>query len=109
MIRIPTVISERGAYHGGMAGDSGLFGGTAPLAVRMRPRTMDDIVGQSHLLGAGSPLRTLAHPDSTAGVSLILWGPAGTGKTTLANVISASSERHFIELSAVTAGVKDVR
>lgn len=92
-----------------MAGDSGLFGGTAPLAVRMRPRTIDDIVGQSHLLGAGSPLRTLAQPDSTAGVSLILWGPAGTGKTTLAHVISASSERHFVELSAVTAGVKDVR
>lgn len=97
------------AYHGGMAGDSGLFGGTAPLAVRMRPRAIDDIVGQSHLLAAGSPLRTLAEPESTSGVSLILWGPAGTGKTTLANVIAASSHRHFVELSAVTAGVKDVR
>jgi putative ATPase len=75
----------------------------------MRPRTIDYIVGQAHLLGAGSPLRTLAQPDSTAGVSLILWGPAGTGKTTLAHVISAASERHFVELSAVTAGVKDVR
>lgn len=97
------------AYHGGMAGEMGLFGGTAPLAVRMRPRAIDDIVGQSHLLGTGSPLRTLAEPESTSGVSLILWGPAGTGKTTLAHVIAASSHRHFVELSAVTAGVKDVR
>jgi putative ATPase len=92
-----------------MAGDSAIFGGTAPLAVRMRPRVLDDIVGQSHLLGEGSPLRVLAEPQSTSGVSLILWGPAGTGKTTLAHVVSASSHRHCIELSAVTAGVKDVR
>ena len=97
------------AYHGTMAGDSAFFGGTAPLAVRMRPRVLDDIVGQSHLLGEGSPLRVLAEPESTSGVSLILWGPAGTGKTTLAHVIAASSHRHCIELSAVTAGVKDVR
>ena len=90
-------------------GDSAFFGGTAPLAVRMRPRVLDDIVGQSHLLGEGSPLRVLAEPESTSGVSLILWGPAGTGKTTLAHVIAASSHRHCIELSAVTAGVKDVR
>jgi len=92
-----------------MAGESGFFSGTAPLAVRMRPRVLDDIVGQSHLLAEGSPLRTLAEPDSTAGVSLILWGPAGTGKTTLAHAISAASHRHCVELSAVTAGVKDVR
>ncbi len=92
-----------------MAVESGFFSGTAPLAVRMRPRVVEDIVGQSHLLGEGSPLRTLAEPESTAGVSLILWGPAGTGKTTLAHVISAASHRHCVELSAVTAGVKDVR
>jgi putative ATPase len=92
-----------------MAGDSAIFGGTAPLAVRMRPRTLDDIVGQSHLLGEGSPLRVLANPDSSSSVSLILWGPAGTGKTTIAHVIAAVSNRHCVELSAVTAGVKDVR
>jgi putative ATPase len=75
----------------------------------MRPRSIDDIVGQSHLLGEGSPLRQLAAPSGNAGVSVILWGPAGTGKTTIANVIARSSNRHFVELSAVTAGVKDVR
>jgi len=92
-----------------MTGESGLFGGTAPLAVRMRPRTVDEILGQSHLLRDGSPLRQLAEPAGNAGVSVILWGPAGTGKTTIAHVIARSSNRHFVELSAVTAGVKDVR
>jgi putative ATPase len=92
-----------------MTGEAGLFGGTAPLAVRMRPRSVDEIVGQSHLLGDGSPLRQLAEPSGNAGVSVILWGPAGTGKTTIAHVIARSSNRHFVELSAVTAGVKDVR
>lgn len=92
-----------------MASDSGLFGGTAPLAVRMRPRTLDEIVGQSHLLHPSSPLRQLAEPQGTSGVSVILWGPAGTGKTTLASAIARTSQRHFVELSAVTAGVKDVR
>jgi putative ATPase len=93
----------------GDAGETGLFGGTAPLAVRMRPRSIDDVVGQSHLLGKGSPLRQLAEHSSVGGVSVILWGPAGTGKTTIAHVIARSSSRHFVELSAVTAGVKDVR
>ena len=83
--------------------------GSAPLAVRMRPRDLDEVVGQAHLLGAGSPLRRLSEPGGSSGVSVILWGPPGTGKTTLAHAISASSERHFVELSAVTAGVKDVR
>jgi len=92
-----------------VASDSGLFGGTAPLAVRMRPRTLDEIVGQSHLLHPSSPLRQLAEPQGTSGVSVILWGPAGTGKTTLASAIARTSQRHFVELSAVTAGVKDVR
>lgn len=92
-----------------MASDSGLFGGTAPLAVRMRPRTLDEILGQNHLLNPNSPLRQLAEPHGTSGVSVILWGPAGTGKTTLASVIARTSQRHFVELSAVTAGVKDVR
>ncbi|KQR68475.1 AAA family ATPase [Arthrobacter sp. Leaf337] len=87
----------------------------SPLAVRMRPRTLDDVVGQQHLLGQGSPLRQLAAgagADSSgpAGpTSLILWGPPGTGKTTLAHVIAKGPGRKFVELSAITAGVKDVR
>lgn len=83
--------------------------GSAPLAVRMRPRSLDEVVGQSHLLGQGSPLRRLSEPSGSSGVSVVLWGPPGTGKTTLAHAIASSSERHFVELSAVTAGVKDVR
>jgi putative ATPase len=84
--------------------------GPVPLAVRMRPTSLDDVAGQSHLLRPGSPLRRLASPDGTSGaVSVILWGPPGTGKTTLAQAVAHSSGRRFVELSAVTAGVKDVR
>ena len=79
----------------------------APLAVRLRPRTMDEIVGQQHLLGPGSPLRRLA--EGTAAMSVFLWGPPGVGKTTIAAVVSHATKRRFVELSAVTAGVKDVR
>ena len=85
----------------------------SPLAVRMRPRTLDDVVGQQHLLGQGSPLRQLAAgtdaPGPAGPSSLILWGPPGTGKTTLAHVIAKGPGRKFVELSAITAGVKDVR
>ncbi|PTT66676.1 replication-associated recombination protein A [Arthrobacter sp. HMWF013] len=85
----------------------------SPLAVRMRPRTLDDVVGQQHLLGQGSPLRQLAAGTDAVGPagpsSLILWGPPGTGKTTLAHVIAKGTGRKFVELSAITAGVKDVR
>lgn len=75
----------------------------------MRPRSLDEVVGQQHLLRPGSPLRVLAAEASEGAVSLILWGPPGTGKTTLAQVIAQSSGRKFVELSAVTAGIKDVR
>ena len=79
----------------------------APLAVRMRPRTLDEVVGQRHLTGAGTPFRKLI--DNDAPMSLLLWGPPGTGKTTLAYVVSQVTKRRFVELSAVSAGVKDVR
>ncbi len=93
-----------------MVGENpGLGGATAPLAVRMRPRTLADIAGQRHLVTPGSPLTQLANSDSQSGVSVILWGPPGTGKTSIAHVIAAASGRTFVELSAVTAGVKDVR
>lgn len=100
----------------------------APLAVRMRPRTLDELQGQAHLLTPGSPLRRLVEPAEAAlhsqpgtrasatsrhpGAALssvILWGPPGTGKTTLAYLVARGSGRRFVELSAVTAGVKDVR
>ena len=83
------------------------FDPTAPLAVRMRPRTLDDVVGQEHLLAPGSPLRRLVEGD--APMSLILFGPPGTGKTTLALIVSTESHRRFVQLSALNAGVKDVR
>jgi putative ATPase len=82
-------------------------GERAPLAARMRPRTLDEIVGQTHLIGPGAPLRALIEADRLS--SIILWGPPGTGKTTLAMVVAGQTDRHFVSLSAVTAGVKDVR
>jgi putative ATPase len=94
-----------------MAGQQGLMTGATPLAVRMRPTSLDEVAGQKHLLRPGSPLVNLANDrEGTSGsVSVILWGPPGTGKTTLAQAIAHSSGRRFVELSAVTAGVKDVR
>jgi putative ATPase len=85
--------------------------GASPLAVRMRPRTLDDVVGQQHLLRPGSPLRRLVgNGGGPAGPSsVILWGPPGTGKTTLAYVVSKATDKRFVELSAITAGVKEVR
>lgn len=73
----------------------------------MRPRSLDELVGQQHLLAPGSPLRRLVEGDQP--MSLLLWGPPGTGKTTIAAVVSHATNRKFVELSAVTAGVKDVR
>ena len=79
----------------------------APLAARLRPRTLDEVVGQQHLLGEGRPLRTLIQADRLS--SLVLWGPPGTGKTTVARLIAGDTAKAFEPLSAVTAGVKDVR
>ena len=81
--------------------------GRAPLAARLRPRTLDEVVGQDHLVGPGRPLRELIEADRLS--SVILWGPPGTGKTTLARVVALTTAKAFEELSAVTAGVKDVR
>jgi len=89
----------------------GLRGGATPLAVRMRPTSLEEVAGQRHLLTPGSPLVSLASDISgeQGSVSVILWGPPGTGKTTLAQAVAHSSGRNFVELSAVNAGVADVR
>lgn len=79
----------------------------APLAARLRPRTIDDVVGQDHLVGPGRPLRVLVESDRLS--SVLLWGPPGTGKTTLALAVAGSTARAFEQMSAVNAGVKDVR
>jgi putative ATPase len=79
----------------------------APLAARLRPRTIDEVVGQDQLVGAGRPLRRLVEQDRLT--SAIFWGPPGTGKTTLALAVAGTTKRAFEQLSAVTAGVKDVR
>jgi putative ATPase len=95
---------------GALAGAGSLSGAghaSAPLAVRMRPRTLDELVGQDHLLAQGSPLRRLVEGDQP--MSLLLWGPPGTGKTTIASIVSSGTNRAFVEVSAVAAGVKELR
>nr|WP_328823839.1 replication-associated recombination protein A [Microlunatus kandeliicorticis] len=94
-----------GSLGGGSLGD-GRADRRLPLAVRMRPQTLDEIVGQQHLLAPGSPLRRLAGGEP---MSVFLWGPPGVGKTTIAAVVSQQTDRRFVEVSAVTAGVKEVR
>nr|WP_244515410.1 replication-associated recombination protein A [Actinopolyspora xinjiangensis] len=107
-----------GSLHSGLL-DGGLFGAdaedraerrlaeNAPLAVRMRPRTLDEVIGQDHLLGSGAPLRRLV--EGAAPASVLLHGPPGTGKTTLAGLVSQATGRRFVALSALSAGVKEVR
>ncbi len=80
---------------------------SAPLAVRMRPRSLDEFVGQEHIIGPGRLLRRAIEADQLT--SIILWGPPGTGKTTLANIIANTTKRHFSRLNAVTSGVKELR
>src|SRR5690242_14162273 len=80
---------------------------TTPLADRMRPRTLDEFVGQEHLLGAGKPLRLQIERDDPG--SIIFWGPPGVGKTTLAKIIARVTKADFIEFSAVLSGIKEIK
>src|SRR6202142_2749498 len=80
---------------------------TRPLADRMRPRTLDEFVGQEHLVAPGKPLRTQIERDDTG--SLIFWGPPGTGKTTLAQIIAHMTKAEFVEFSAVLTGIKEIK
>ena len=80
---------------------------STPLADHLRPKTIDEFVGQSHLIGEGKALTLAAQSQNLQ--SMILWGPPGVGKTTLARILAASSDAHLVELSAVLSGVKDIR
>src|SRR5246127_4673295 len=79
----------------------------APLAERMRPRTLEEFVGQEHLLAAGKPLRVAIESDDPT--SMIFWGPPGTGKTTLAKIVAERTQASFIEFSAVMSGIKEIK
>ena len=104
---------SEGLYDGGLFGadveerSKAQLAANAPLAVRMRPRSLDEVVGQGHLLGPGAPLRRLV--EGAAPASVMLYGPPGTGKTTLATLVSQATGRRFVALSALSAGVKEVR
>src|ERR1700712_2551598 len=100
----PATASSAGPGGGTLAGNDHA---SAPLAVRMRPRTLDELVGPPPLLAPGPPrARLVGGPQPMA---LLLWGPPGTGKTTIASIVSGQTNRHFVEVSAVAAGVKEVR
>ena len=86
---------------------SGIHPPDAPLADRLRPQALDQVVGQDHLLGPEGTLSRMLARGSLA--SLILWGPPGVGKTTIASILSQQTQRRFVEVSAVAAGVKEVR
>ena len=79
----------------------------APLAARLRPRSLDEMSGQRHLVAPGAPLRALVESDRLG--SVILWGPPGTGKTTLARLLASATAKAFVPLSATASGVKEVR
>ena len=98
---------DRGRPDPGTGSLAGAAHASAPLAVRMRPRTLDELVGQEQLRSPGSPLRQLIEGGQS--LSLLLWGPPGTGKTTIAGILSQQTDRRFVEVSAVAAGVKEVR
>src|SRR5260370_28376674 len=83
------------------------FDAFAPLAARMRPRSLDELVGQAHLVGPNGPLRNLITADRLG--SIVLWGPAGTGKTSLAGIVATATKSRFVTLSAVSGTVADVR
>ena len=103
-------IAQPGGHSSAPGGTGSLAGSdhaSAPLAVRMRPRTLDELVGQGQLRAPGSPLRQLVEGGQS--LSLLLWGPPGTGKTTIAGILSQQTDRRFVEVSAVAAGVKEVR
>ena len=80
---------------------------TAPLAERMRPHSLDELSGQEHLVGPGKPLRVQIERDDSG--SMILWGPPGVGKTTLAKIIAQATQATFIEFSAVMSGIKEIK
>lgn len=103
----PTGPTHPSRVVGGAGSLSSTAHASAPLAVRMRPRTLEELVGQQQLRAPGSPLRRLIEGDQP--MSLLLWGPPGTGKTTIASILSQQTGRRFVEISAVAAGVKDVR
>src|SRR5262245_38090318 len=80
---------------------------TSPLAERMRPQTLDEVIGQEHLLSPGKPLRTAIERDQVP--SMILWGPPGVGKTTLGQIIAKMTKSDFVPFSAVTSGIKEIK